>query len=168
MNCPGYPGLARQAPPGDALHSRAGNPGISGVSHLTQSRFRYIKLRMYEVTIRKDFSAAHVLQEIGGKCEDLHGHNFIVEATIGGRSLNSEGILVDFRDVKKWLAGILEEFDHRCLHELPSFSGINPSSENIAKLIYERISGNLPPGLSMLKVTVWESDNARVSYTGSD
>ena len=135
---------------------------------MTQPRFRYIELRMYEVTIRKDFSAAHVLQEIGGKCEDLHGHNFIVEATIGGRSLNSEGILVDFRDVKKWLAGILEEFDHRCLHELPSFSGINPSSENIAKLIYERISGKLPPGLSMLKVTVWESDNARVSYTGSD
>lgn len=135
---------------------------------MTQPRFRYIKLRMYEVTIKKDFSAAHVLQEIGGKCEDLHGHNFIVEATIGGRSLNSEGILVDFRDVKKWLAGILEEFDHRCLHELPSFSGINPSSENIAKLIYERISGKLPPGLSMLKVTVWESDNARVSYTGSD
>ncbi len=75
--------------------------------------------------------------------------------------------MVDFRDVKKWLAEILEELDHSCLNELPCFSGINPSSENIANLIYERISGKLPRGLSMLKVTVWESDNARVSYTGS-
>lgn len=37
---------------------------------------------MYEVTIRKSFSAAHILKEIGGKCEDLHGHNFVVEVTV--------------------------------------------------------------------------------------
>ena len=44
---------------------------------------------MYEVTIIKSFSAAHLLSEIGGKCEELHGHNFKVEVTVGATELNS-------------------------------------------------------------------------------
>ena len=47
---------------------------------------------MYEVTIIKSFSAAHMLAAIGGKCEELHGHNFIVEVTVAAQDLNSSGI----------------------------------------------------------------------------
>ncbi len=122
---------------------------------------------MYEVIIKRDFSAAHMLGEIGGQCEELHGHNFTVEATATAQVLNSEGIIVDFRDVKKWLDEVLEELDHRCLNELPSFSGINPSSENIARFIFDRVRGKMPGDLCLAKVTVWESEDARVSYTGT-
>ena len=82
---------------------------------------------MYEVTIIKSFSAAHLLSEIGGKCEELHGHNFKVEVTVGSPELNSEGILIDFRLLKKWLKDILDQMDHQHLNDLPFFKDKNPS-----------------------------------------
>lgn len=120
---------------------------------------------MYEVTIKKSFSAAHILKEIGGKCEDLHGHNFTVEVTVRGESLNEEEILIDFRDLKRWTLEVLEGFDHKYLNEIDVFNGINPSSERIARTIHDRISGRIKSaGLAVARVTVWESENARVVY----
>ena len=120
---------------------------------------------MYEVTIIKSFSAAHVLAEIGGKCEELHGHNFKVEVTVAAPKLNSAGLLIDFRVVKKWLAEILEEIDHKHLNTLPSFAGINPSAENIAKYIGEKMESETKKAfVKVIKVKVWESENAAVAY----
>lgn len=123
---------------------------------------------MYEVTIKKSFSAAHVLKEIGGKCEDLHGHNFLVEVTVAGDALNEEGLLIDFRDLKKWTYEILDHLDHKYLNEVEFFKDINPSSERVAKFIYDRLTKRIQTmnlGLMVSRVTVWESDNARVTYT---
>ena len=63
---------------------------------------------MYEVTIIKSFSAAHILSQVGGKCEELHGHNFKVELTLGAPVLIQSGLLIDFRLVKKWLGEIMD------------------------------------------------------------
>lgn len=121
---------------------------------------------MYEVAIIKSFSAAHLLTEIGGKCEELHGHNFKVEVTVGAPNLNSEGILIDFRLVKKWLKDILEQMDHQHLNELPFFQGKNPSSENIAHHIYSAIQPMVrEQNVAVLRVKVWESENAAVTYS---
>lgn len=120
---------------------------------------------MYEVTIIKSFSAAHLLREIGGKCEELHGHNFKVEVTVGAEALNSEGILIDFRLVKKWLKAILDRMDHQHLNDLPFFDGKNPSSENLAYYIYQEMKDSVQAsGVKTLKVKVWESENAAVTY----
>jgi len=121
---------------------------------------------MFEITIRKTFAAAHQLRDIGGKCEDLHGHNFTVEVSAGGEQLNDEGLLLDFRMLKKWTNELLEELDHKYLNELPFFKGLNPSSEIIARFMFERLSektnaANTP----ITRVTVWESEDARVSYS---
>lgn len=121
---------------------------------------------MYEVTIIKSFSAAHLLAEIGGKCEELHGHNFKVEVTIGAPTLNSEGIAIDFRLVKKWLKDILDQMDHQHLNELPFFKGKNPSSENIAHYIYAALQTPAnTQNVKALRVKVWESENAAVTYS---
>ncbi len=123
---------------------------------------------MYEVTIKKSFSAAHVLKEIGGKCEDLHGHNFLVEVTVAGNALNEDDLLIDFRDLKKWNNEILDHLDHKYLNEVEVFKDINPSSERIARYIYDRLMKKfqtLNLVLTVSRVTVWESDNARVTYT---
>jgi 6-pyruvoyltetrahydropterin/6-carboxytetrahydropterin synthase len=121
---------------------------------------------MYEVTIRKSFSAAHLLREIGGKCEELHGHNFTVEVSAAAAALNDEGLLVDFRLLKRWTEEVLEDLDHKYLNELPFFKDMNPSSEQIARFLYERIGEKAKPAnASLSRVTVWESENARVSYS---
>lgn len=123
---------------------------------------------MYEVTIIQSFSAAHLLAEIGGKCEELHGHNFKTEVTVGASELNSEGILIDFRLVKRWLKDILDRMDHQHLNELPFFSGINPSSENIARHIYREMKMRAANShVQVMGVKVWESENAVVTYKES-
>lgn len=120
---------------------------------------------MYEATIRKSFSAAHILKDIGGKCEDLHGHNFIVEVTVRGESLNAEDLLIDFRDLKRWTNEILEALDHKYLNETEVFKGMNPSSERIARYIHDRLVDKVETmDLNIARVTVWESENARVVY----
>ena len=121
---------------------------------------------MYEVTIKKSFSAAHLLKEIGGKCEELHGHNFLVEVSVASESLNSEGLLIDFRVVKRWTDEILELLDHKYLNDIEYFKNINPSSEQLARFLYDRISEKSRQAkVTLSRVTVWESDNARVTYS---
>ncbi len=120
---------------------------------------------MYEVTIIKSFSAAHLLKQIGGKCEELHGHNFKVEVTVAAPDLNKSGLLIDFRVVKKWLNKILDQMDHKHLNELPNFADINPSAENIAKYICEQMAPQAKEAhVRIARVKVWESENAVVAY----
>ena len=124
---------------------------------------------MYEVSIIKSFSAAHMLKAVGGKCEELHGHNFKVEATVTAENLNSSGILVDFRNVKEWLQEILDKLDHKHLNEFPSFLGENPSSENIALYIYKEMKLKVRrTELKVSRVKVWESESAAVTYKEND
>lgn len=120
---------------------------------------------MYEVTVVKSFSAAHLLAEIGGKCEDLHGHNFKVEVTVAAEKLNSNGLLIDFRFLKKILNEILEELDHKYLNALNPFAGVNPSAEILAKYIYEKMETQVKKAdVSVVCVKIWESENAAVTY----
>ena len=123
---------------------------------------------MYEVTIKQSFSAAHMLKESGGTCEKLHGHNFIVEVSICSSALTETGILIDFRILKQWADEILKEFDHKYLNDINYFKDTSPSSENVARYIYDRISEKIKQdNLDVSRVTVWESEDARVSYYGN-
>lgn len=123
---------------------------------------------MFSVTVTKSFSAAHALK-IGGRCENLHGHNFRVDVTVEGRELSPEGLLVDFRDLKKWTAEALDELDHKFLNELPAFSGDCATSERVARFIFDRLAARMEGQAARIAgVTVWESENARASYTGED
>ncbi|MDI6776773.1 MAG: 6-carboxytetrahydropterin synthase QueD [Syntrophales bacterium] len=120
---------------------------------------------MYEVTIKKSFSAAHTLKEIGGRCEELHGHNFVVEVSVTAPELNRQGLAIDFRVLKRWTEEILEMLDHKYLNDIPYFKDLNPSAENIARFIYDRIAEKVHlQEIRVSRVTVWESEDARVSY----
>jgi 6-pyruvoyltetrahydropterin/6-carboxytetrahydropterin synthase len=122
---------------------------------------------VYEVTIKQSFSAAHMLEEIGGTCEKLHGHNFTVEVSVSSHDLKDAGILIDFRVLKEWTNDILSELDHKYLNEVKYFKDISPSSENIARFIYEKISEKAKcHNLDVSRVIVWESEDARVTYNG--
>jgi len=121
---------------------------------------------LYEVTIKQSFSAAHTLKDIGSMCEKLHGHNFVVEVTVSSSQLTDAGILIDFKILREWTEELLRELDHRYLNEVDYFKNINPSAENIAKLIFDRIAEKAKRhNLDMSQVTVWESEDARASYS---
>jgi 6-pyruvoyltetrahydropterin/6-carboxytetrahydropterin synthase len=120
---------------------------------------------MYEVKVITHFAAAHQLRNIGGKCEDLHGHNWKIEVTLRGEKLRDGGLLVDFQEVKEATNSILGELDHSFLNELACFKNQNPSSENIAAYLFKKLSNTLNDNrIEVTKVTAWESDFACASY----
>lgn len=120
---------------------------------------------MYELKIITDFSAAHRLENFYGKCEALHGHNWKVEVFLLGNRLDDAGLVKDFGVVKARAREVLAELDHRYLNELPAFQKQNPSSENLARYLYERLASALNgEGIRVSRVSVWESDTSCASY----
>jgi len=122
---------------------------------------------MYEITIQKTFSAAHTL-DIGSEREELHGHNFKVEAAIASEELNPDGLVLDFRILKQWVGAILGELDHSFLNDRAPFRDTSPTSEHIARFIYDRLEEMaVPRGLEVSRVAVWESEGSKAVYTKS-
>lgn len=121
---------------------------------------------MYEVFVEREFSAAHCLRGYKGKCEELHGHNWLVQVYVGAKELNEIGLGIDFHDVKKAMDVILKELDHKNLNELPYFANDNPSSENIARHIYQRLSGKINSDrVKVTRVRVQETSTSGVYYS---
>ena len=122
---------------------------------------------MYEITVLSHFSAAHRLRFLHGKCEELHGHNWKVEVSVTSNRLGKEGVAIDFGILKQKLEKVLKPFDHTYLNDLPHFSEREPSSENIAKYIFDKLKQELNRfPVSIKKVTAWESETASASYLG--
>ena len=122
---------------------------------------------MYILTVEDNFASAHQLRGYKGKCENIHGHNWKVVLSVKGERLNEIGLLIDFHDLKKMLKEILNDLDHKNINEIPPFDQINPSSENIAKYISEKMAFSLSKLSNDLKidsVTIWESNTSRCTY----
>lgn len=120
---------------------------------------------MYEIFVRSHFSSAHHLRDYPGNCEKQHGHNWSVEVAVRCRSLDRIGMGVDFRTVKKALGEVISDLDHADLNELAYFKENNPSSENIAAYIYDRLKPCFDGKQSRLqRVTVGETPETGVSY----
>lgn len=120
---------------------------------------------MYELKITDQFAAAHQLRGIKGGCENLHGHNWKIEVTVAGSTLGHDGLLIDFRQIKNETKNILNALDHKFLNDLEMFKAMEPSSENIARHIFESLSQKLnTEDIKISRVTAWESDTACATY----
>jgi len=121
---------------------------------------------MYQISVEQHFDAAHFLRGYQGKCEALHGHRFRVALKIKAFRVNDIGIAYDFVELKQHLGDILTRFDHTCLNDVPPFDKINPSSENIAFIIYNELKPKLAGApVSLSCVEVWESPQSGVAYS---
>jgi 6-pyruvoyltetrahydropterin/6-carboxytetrahydropterin synthase len=120
---------------------------------------------MYEISIRTHFSAAHRLVGHQGVCANFHGHNWEIEIFLKGLDLDSIGILVDFKVVKEAVQEVLGGLDHADLNQHPAFAVQNPTSENIARLLFEELGRRLnTQGSRVSKVRVSESPNSSATY----
>ena len=118
---------------------------------------------MFELAIKGDFASAHSLRGYQGPCEELHGHTWKVEVTFVSAQTNDIGLVVDFREIRGKLKEFLGRLDHGYLNDLDAFKTQNPSTENLAKFIFEEFSRMCHP-YKIKKVQVWESDHASVTY----
>jgi 6-pyruvoyltetrahydropterin/6-carboxytetrahydropterin synthase len=116
---------------------------------------------VYKIKVEATFSAAHNLRGYKGKCEELHGHNWKVEISAASRKLDKIGMVMDFKCLKEKLNALLDRFDHKYLNDVLYFKRVNPTSENIAKYIFDNLKKEIP---ALDSVTVWESDKACATY----
>ena len=116
---------------------------------------------MFEIKVKANFSSAHNLRNYRGKCEHLHGHNWVVEAVFCYGKLDKEGMAVDFKYAKAMLKDILEQLDHSYLNEQKPFKVINPTSENIAKFIYNQVKKR---NSRIGSISVWENESSCATY----
>lgn len=120
---------------------------------------------MYKLKIISGFDAAHQLIGYKGKCENLHGHNWKVEVEVIAENLNEIGIVMDFKELKKLTEEVISQLDHSFLNKISPFTEINPSSENLARWIYQSLKNKLKGNpVNLYCVTVWESESASASY----
>lgn len=122
---------------------------------------------MFEIKVSAEFEAAHRVAGYPGKCDRLHGHSWVVEASVIGSKLDNLGMLVDFKLVKGRLRELLEILDHRMLNELPAFENINPTAENIAQYVYNEMKKAefFNDNAKLKYIQVWESPKSSVIYT---
>ncbi len=120
---------------------------------------------MYYATVIKSFSAAHHLRDYQGKCERQHGHNYRVELQLKSPIVDRSGMVADFTVLRAALEKVLQRFDHQDLNEVKPFDKLNPTAENIAKLIWEEMNLKFNTRkIKVSKVTVWETESSYATY----
>ncbi len=116
---------------------------------------------MFEVMVEKHFAAAHHLLNYRGKCENPHGHNYVVQAFAQRDVLDKANIAFDFTLLKGELGQIVDDLDHTDLNEFPDFHGESPSAEYIARYVYQRMKKAIP---ELTKITVFETPTQSATY----
>lgn len=119
--------------------------------------------RKITITRRFSFDAAHYLPGHEGKCQNLHGHTYILEVTVGRDSLieggSSEGMVIDFSDLKSIVNKlVVDPLDHQCLNELLPY---RPTAENMANHFFEVMEPVLKGfDVDLVRVRLWESSDS--------
>lgn len=109
------------------------------------------------------FEAAHRLPHVpdGHKCGRLHGHSFRVALHIAGPVEQESGWLMDFADLKERFEPLYCRLDHNYLNEIEGLE--NPTSENVARWIWERLKPTLP---ELSQVVIHETCTSGAIYRG--
>jgi 6-pyruvoyltetrahydropterin/6-carboxytetrahydropterin synthase len=133
---------------------------------------------MYHVTREISFCYGHRLLNYDGKCRHLHGHNGKAVVTLASPQLDPLGMVMDFTQIKRVLNTWMDEkLDHKMLlHKddpvLPFLRqqgepvyvlDVNPTAENIARLIYDFLAGQ---GFPVIEVRLWETETCYATYAG--
>ena len=109
--------------------------------------------------------AAHRLPNVpeGHKCARLHGHSFRIEIHVSGPVGADTGWVMDFADLRQAFQPLFDQLDHQYLNDVDGLD--NPTSENLARWIWQRLSADLP---LLSRVVVQETCNAGCVYSGPD
>ncbi|UCG58768.1 MAG: 6-carboxytetrahydropterin synthase [Phycisphaerales bacterium] len=120
---------------------------------------------MFAVSVETEFRASHQLVLSDGSTEDAHDHNWRVLAEVSSERLNDAGLVMDFERLKSAIDNIVAQFENKPLNTIDYFRRHNPSAENVAKYVYEKLELELPGGLGLEHITVVEEPNCSARFT---
>ena len=123
---------------------------------------------MFEVTVEAQFSSGHYLRNYHGRCENPHGHNYRVCVTLVGERLEENGLLFDFKQLKAIIQPVVDSVDHQMINEIPPFTELNPSAENLARYFFEATSGRIlgatEDRVRVKRCVLYETDRSSEAY----
>ena len=119
---------------------------------------------MFELSVQRVFSAAHALT-LAGKRETLHGHDWHLTVVVAGARLDADGLLCDFHVLASAIDAAIAPFHNANLNEVEPFTRINPSAEQVARYIAQRLASVMPDGVSVARVSVTEAPGCQATYT---
>ncbi len=120
---------------------------------------------MYEISQETVIAAAHQLRLAPGEGERLHGHNWRIKAVIRCEQLDSRGMVLDFNDLGRELRAFVEPWEHVFLNELEPWNDVNPTAENIARVVAEELGKKLDDArVRVVRVEVWETDTCGATF----
>ena len=122
---------------------------------------------MFLLNVKASYDSAHFLRNYKGRCENLHGHHYVVEAGMAFDDVGEGGMAFDFTDAKRHLRAIAGELDHHNINDLEPFTTLEPSAENQARWIFGRMRERLGAelGAHLAYVRVWETPNQWAQYS---
>ena len=121
----------------------------------------------FTVRVEARFESAHYLREYRGISEPLHGHSYKVEADLAARGggIDGDAIAVDFVSAKRKLEALAKTLDYGCINDIPPFTTINPSAENIAEWFASELQNAVSDeDAVVVAVTIWEGPVNSVTY----
>lgn len=135
---------------------------------------------MLYITRREHFSSSHTLnnrllsieenEQLFGKCNSFHGHNYYLEITIQGEVDPKSGYVMDLKKLKDILhEKIIDKVDHKFLNDVDLFKDINPTTENMAIVFWEELKDVLNgERYSLYSVKIYETEKNSVVYKGNE
>jgi 6-pyruvoyltetrahydropterin/6-carboxytetrahydropterin synthase len=127
-------------------------------------------LCMYEISIRRAFSAAHAIRLYDGSIEPVHGHNWSVVVTIAADALDEIEVVADFHPLEKHLDALLATANNGNLNDLPPFAdgkgglSLNPTAERVAWWIGQHMLAAVPTHARLAGVTVGEAPGCTATW----
>lgn len=135
---------------------------------------------MIRISRRVHFSAAHRLgrddwsqaqnEEVFGQCAspNWHGHNYELDVVVEGRINPDTGFVFDLKQLRELVERVvLQDIDHRNLNlDVAWLRGINPTTENLVVAIWNRLEPDMPAGVRLAQLVLWETPRNRVEYSG--
>jgi 6-pyruvoyl-tetrahydropterin synthase len=123
---------------------------------------------VFSVTVRDHVMIAHSLRgESFGPAQRLHGATYVVDATFRRSELDADGVVIEIGRASDELRNVLAELNHRNLDDEPSLADVNTTTEELARVIADRLAdrlGDAARGLDSLVITLHESHVASASY----
>ncbi len=120
---------------------------------------------MWEISQETVVAAAHQLRFAPGEGERLHGHNWRIKAIVRANELDPCGWVMDFGVLGTLLRNLVEPYEHVFLNEIPPFDDLNPTAENVARVVADRLAERIDDArVRVARVEVWENDTCAATF----
>ena len=120
---------------------------------------------MFKVNVARSFRASHALRNYDGADEAVHDHTWRCDICIEAKFLDESGCAVDFVKIDKLIDEIIHPLEERSFNSIKPFDETSPSTENIARFIFDKTSGVLDKnGMRVSSVSVWEDPDHSATY----